>query len=172
MDEAVRVANFPSDVEAEMAAALLQRAGIPFVTVAGRGFYDRYEHIHFTVSELPMLEVFDEGAAVQVATDLRQRICVQCHAPNGFHQAGSADDRTPRGVHEGLSCSACHATHSNDASGSCSHCHPQLSNCGIPVDTMDTSFRDPESPHNIHFVACGDCHERAFLRRVGRIADG
>jgi hypothetical protein len=137
---------------------------------AAVGFYDRYEQLHFEAVELPAPQVTYEGAPVRVATDLRQRVCAQCHAPNGFRQAGSADDRTPRGVHEGLSCGACHATHSNDASGSCAHCHPQLSNCGIPVDTMDTSFRDPASRNNIHFVACRDCHDRAFLRRVGRIS--
>jgi hypothetical protein len=71
-------------------------------------------------------------------------------------------------VHEGLSCGACHAPHSNDASGSCANCHPQLSNCGLAVDTMDTSYRNPASPHNIHFVACGDCHTQEFLRRHGR----
>jgi hypothetical protein len=66
-------------------------------------------------------------------------------------------------VHEGLSCGACHAPHSNDASGSCANCHPQLSNCGLAVDTMETTFADPDSPNNIHFVACIDCHEREFL---------
>lgn len=136
------------------------------------GFYDRYERMHFEAVDLPAPWLVQGGATVEVASDVRQRVCAQCHAPNGFHQAGSADDRTPRGVHEGLSCGACHAPHSNDASGSCANCHPRLSNCGIAVDTMDTSFRDPDSPHNIHFVACADCHERAFLRRVGRITDG
>ncbi len=44
-------------------------------------------------------------------------LCTQCHAPNAAHEAGSQDDRTPAGVHEGLSCIACHANHSNDATG-------------------------------------------------------
>jgi hypothetical protein len=135
---------------------------------ANVGFYDRYERMHFAALELPSLELVHDGARVRVATDVRQRVCVQCHAPNAFGQAGSGDDRTPRGVHEGLSCSACHAAHSNDASGSCANCHPQLSNCGLAVDTMDTSYRDPASPNNIHFVACADCHEQEFLRTVGR----
>ncbi|NIM51743.1 MAG: hypothetical protein GTN78_25865 [Gemmatimonadales bacterium] len=132
------------------------------------GFYDRDEGTHFEASELPALQVSLDGASIQVATDVRQRVCVQCHAPNAFRQAGSSDDRTPRGVHEGLSCGACHAPHSNDASGSCANCHPQLSNCGLAVDTMETTYADPESPNNIHFVACTDCHEREFLRTVGR----
>ena len=35
MDEAIPVANFATDAEAEMAAALLQRAGIPFILRSG-----------------------------------------------------------------------------------------------------------------------------------------
>ena len=34
---------------------------------------------------------------LQVSTDPRQRVCVQCHAPDAFGQAGTSDDRTPRG---------------------------------------------------------------------------
>jgi hypothetical protein len=132
------------------------------------GFYDRYERMHFEAAELPALRLFHDGVPVQVAADVRQRVCIQCHAPNGFHQAGSSDDRTPRGVHEGLSCSACHAPHSNDASASCANCHPQLSNCGLDVATMNTTFLDPGSPNNIHFVACDDCHDRQFLRELSR----
>jgi hypothetical protein len=36
VDEAIPVANFASDAEAEMAAALLQRAGIPFIIRSGK----------------------------------------------------------------------------------------------------------------------------------------
>ena len=132
------------------------------------GFYDRYEKMHFAASELPVLRLSDSNGPVQVAADERQRICIQCHAPNGFHQAGTSDDRTPRGVHEGLSCSACHATHSNDAKNSCSNCHPRLSNCGLDVTTMNTTNFNTASPNNIHFVACSDCHTNAFLRGLRR----
>jgi hypothetical protein len=133
---------------------------------ANAGFYDRNEGMYFDASELPTPRISHEGATVQVATDLRQRVCVQCHAPNAFRQAGSSDDRTPRGVHEGLSCGACHATHSNDASGSCVNCHPQLSNCGLDVEDMKTTYADPTSPNNIHFVACTDCHSQEFLHEL------
>jgi hypothetical protein len=136
------------------------------------GFYDRYERIHFAAADLPAPRVYHDGVGVPVAPDERQRVCVQCHAPNAFHQAGSSDDRTPRGVHEGLSCSACHAAHSNDARGSCGNCHPQLSNCGLDVTKMKTTYADPTSPNDIHFVACADCHERGFLRRIGRREPG
>jgi hypothetical protein len=132
------------------------------------GFYDRDDALHFEASELPTPRLSRDGVGVPVAPDARQRVCVQCHAPNAFHQAGSGDDRTPRGVHEGLSCAACHAPHSNDARGSCANCHPQLSNCGLDVETMKTTYADPASPNNVHFVACVDCHTREFLRQVGR----
>lgn len=140
--------------------------------VAKVAFYDRYERVYFEASELPAPLVYLAGARVPVAPDARQRVCVQCHAPNAFHQAGSSDDRTPRGVHAGLSCAACHAPHSNDARGSCANCHPQLSNCGRDVATMETTYADAKSRNNIHFVACADCHDRQFLRKVGRDRPG
>lgn len=136
--------------------------------VARVSFYDRYEKMHFPAEELPVLVPVVGGASVQVSPDAHQRVCVQCHATNAFHQAGSSDDRTPRGVHEGLSCGACHDTHSNDARASCANCHPRLSNCGLDVETMNTTFVDPESAHNIHFVACEGCHDRVFLTARGR----
>jgi len=120
--------------------------------------YSRREHAHFAAADLPVPKIHDYGRPVQVATDPRQRVCVQCHAPDAFGQAGTSDDRTPVGVHEGLSCAACHAPHSNDARSSCTQCHPKLSNCGLDVTTMDTTFRWPQSRHNIHSVRCTDCH--------------
>jgi mono/diheme cytochrome c family protein len=132
------------------------------------GFYDRYEKMLVAAADLPRLALTNDGRAVQVATDEHQRVCVQCHAPNAFHQAGSSDDRTPRGVHEGLSCSACHATHSNDARESCVNCHPRLSNCGLEVEKMNTSYFNPASANNIHFVECADCHAPDFVARARR----
>ena len=64
----------------------------------------------------------------------------------------------PAGVHEGLSCLDCHTSHSNSAKASCATCHPSDSHCGLDVEKMDTSFLSTASKHNIHFVACGDCH--------------
>lgn len=122
-------------------------------------FYDRHEKMHFQATDLPDLALFHKsGEQVIVSDDERQRICIQCHAPNAFHQAGTSDDRTPRGVHEGLSCLACHETHTHDTRQSCGECHPGMSNCGLDVKTMNTTFANPDSPHNIHFVSCTDCH--------------
>ena len=136
--------------------------------VARVGFYDRYEKMHFSAEDLPVLTPSQAGDPVQVSLDVHQRVCVQCHAPNAFHQAGSSDDRTPRGVHEGLSCAACHDAHSNEAAPSCVNCHPRLSNCGLDVAVMNTTALDPASANNIHFVACADCHDQAFLTNHGR----
>lgn len=131
-------------------------------TVTPAAWYDRYEKTHVDAADLPALRLFDGDRAVRVADDPRQRICVQCHAPNAFHQAGSGDDRTPRGVHEGLSCLACHEGHSNDSRRSCRNCHPAISNCQLDVTKMNTTFADRRSPHNIHFVGCTDCHVKGI----------
>jgi hypothetical protein len=120
--------------------------------------YMRREKMYVAAADLPVPTIEDHGRPVQVSTDPRQRLCVQCHAPNAYHQAGTDDDRTPVGVHEGLSCAACHAPHSNDARTACTQCHPKFSHCGRDVTTMDTTFRQRSSPHNIHSVHCTDCH--------------
>lgn len=128
------------------------------------GFYDRNEKVHLAAALLPKLQLSHLGEQVKVSDDLTMRNCVQCHAPDGFHEAGTRDDRTPRGVHEGLTCMACHEPHSNDARNSCSTCHPAISNCGLDVKTMNTTFASAASPYNIHWVACTDCHGNEVIR--------
>lgn len=128
------------------------------------GFFDRHEKFSFPVSELPKLNLWQGDLVVNVSDDPIMRNCVQCHAPNSYHQAGTSDDRTPRGVHEGLSCMACHEPHSNDAKNNCGKCHPAISNCKIDVTKMNTSYVDAKSPNNIHFVACADCHKEEKRR--------
>lgn len=122
------------------------------------GFYDRREAAFFPAEHLPVPRLWAGGRPVTVSPDLRQRVCTQCHAPDAALQAGTGDDRTPRGVHEGLSCGTCHRPHSNDARDSCATCHPAQSNCGLPVEEMNTTYRDPASPNDVHSVACVDCH--------------
>jgi hypothetical protein len=109
-----------------------------------------------------------------VSPDPRQSLCYQCHAPRQNEagsnaainhwgpQAGSGDDRTPMGVHEGLSCLSCHNGHNESATASCATCHPQMSHCGIAVEKMDTTFANPASRHNIHWVKCTDCHQHGI----------
>ena len=123
------------------------------------GLYDRNERMFLNAYHLPKPVMWESNRQVKVSDDPLMRLCVQCHAPNAWHHAGSSDDRTPTGVHEGISCLACHNTHSNLAVNSCMNCHPAISNCNLDVMAMNTSFAFKDSPNNIHFVSCGDCHD-------------
>lgn len=137
-------------------------------------FYDRREQLHFAVNYLPLPRLWDGSRAVTISPDQRQTLCYECHAPRqpetrsvaaSNHwgpQIGSGDDRTPVGVHEGISCLACHAGHNENAATSCKTCHPQMSNCGLDVEKMDTTFANAKSVHNIHWVRCTDCHEHGL----------
>jgi hypothetical protein len=100
----------------------------------------------------------DDGRPVKASPDRRQALCYQCHAPRAGNQVFSGDDRTPVGVHEGLSCQACHSAHAQTTRASCTGCHPRFSNCGLDVETMDTTFKSATSLHDVHRVACVDCH--------------
>jgi hypothetical protein len=110
--------------------------------------------------------MLDGTRPVSVSPDARQAICYQCHAPDHTFQTGSGDDRTCVGVHEGLSCQACHGGHDLNARASCAQCHPRLSNCGLAVEQMDTTFKSTASRHNIHFVKCADCHAAGIPART------
>jgi len=65
-------------------------------------------------------------------------------------------------VHEGISCVACHLGHNVNARASCKTCHPKMSNCGLDVEKMDTTFASAASAHNIHWVKCEDCHQHGI----------
>lgn len=126
--------------------------------VPSLGFYDRREQLHFSADLLPLPQMKEHGRAVVMSPDRRQTLCYQCHASDHEFQIGSGDDRTCVGVHEGISCLACHQKHNQSALASCSTCHPRMSNCGLDVEMMDTTFKLKSSSHNIHFVKCLDCH--------------
>lgn len=155
-------------------AARFSVAGVP--AGASLAFFDRREQMHFAVDQLPLPQLFDGARPVTISPDQRQALCYQCHAPRqpeadsaaGLHhggaQAGSGDDRTPLGVHEGISCLACHDGHSEDTQASCATCHPAMSDCGQAVEKMDTTYASPASTHNIHWVKCQDCHTRGVPR--------
>jgi len=148
------------------------------ISVAGeavrdsQAIFDRREGMHFTAAKLPVLQ--DGARAVTISPDPRQALCYQCHAPRqpeagtdaAMHdwgpQIGSGDDRTPMGVHEGIGCLACHLGHNENTRASCKNCHPKMSNCGIDVEKMDTTFANASSSHNIHWVKCADCHRRGI----------
>jgi hypothetical protein len=141
---------------------------------ASLAFYDRRESLQFAATALSIPQLYDGARIVTVSQDPRQALCYQCHAPrmpetgsiaaaNAWGpQVGSGDDRTPMGVHEGLSCISCHDGHSENTRASCKTCHPQMSHCGIDVEKMDTTFASATSAHNIHWVKCTDCHQHGI----------
>jgi hypothetical protein len=137
-------------------------------------FFDRRERIHFAAATLAIPQLQDGARPVKMSQDKREAVCYQCHAPRmpdagtaaAAHlwgpQVGSGDDRTPMGVHEGLSCVSCHFGHNENTTASCKTCHPQMSHCGIDVEKMDTSYFNAASAHNIHWVKCTDCHQHGI----------
>jgi hypothetical protein len=155
--------------------APLPRPAIPAATPGPKqelfrpslALFDRRNQLHFAVRLLPLPEMRDHDRPVKISPDPRQALCYQCHAPLATNQVGSGDDRTAIGVHEGLSCLACHLKHGQQTRASCATCHPRLSNCGLDVETMDTTFKNVKSPHNIHFVKCADCHPRGVPSKPG-----
>jgi hypothetical protein len=131
--------------------------------------FDRRELQHVTAQRLSLPKMREGVRPLKISPDVRQALCYQCHAPLATMQVGSGDDRTTIGVHEGLSCLACHLKHGQQTRASCANCHPRLSNCGRDVETMDTTFKSTKSPHNVHFVKCVDCHTKGVPRKGRQI---
>ena len=121
---------------------------------------------------MPVPLIREGGRAVEVSPDPRQSLCYQCHAPLAQAQAGTGDDRTPRGVHEGVGCLACHAGHAMETRAACANCHPRYSNCGMDNEKLSALMRDPLSPFDIHSVKCADCHPKGVPPRRARHPDG
>jgi hypothetical protein len=128
-------------------------------------FWDRRSGEHVRAESLLIPVMLEGTRVVKMSPDPRQGICYQCHAAQPTRQAWSGDDRTPLGVHEGLSCLACHQRHGEDTRASCGTCHPRLSNCGIDVEKMDTTFANAKSRHNVHTVKCIDCHQKGVPKK-------
>jgi len=135
------------------------------ITRPSLALFDRREQDYVAIDRLPLPRMVDGSRIVKISPDQRQALCYQCHAPSATGQVGSGDDRTPVGVHEGLSCFACHAKHGQTTRASCVTCHPQLSNCGLDVEKMDTTFKFLKSPHNVHTVKCADCHTKGIPQK-------
>jgi len=133
-------------------------------------FFDRRTQMYVPLTRLPMPAMQDNGRLVRMSKDQRQALCYQCHAPVATMQVGSGDDRTGLGVHEGISCLGCHAQHGQKTRASCANCHPKMSNCGLDVESMDTTFKSPDSKHNIHWVKCSDCHTHGVPSRRAKAA--
>jgi hypothetical protein len=127
--------------------------------------FDRRTQEYVPVADLSV-PVMKEGArVVKVSKDQRQALCYQCHAPIANMQVGSGDDRTGLGVHEGISCLSCHEQHGEKTRASCATCHPKMSNCGLDVEKMDTTFASAGSKHNVHWVKCADCHPKGIPKK-------
>lgn len=77
------------------------------------GLYIRSEKIFMRYDQLPRIAIKHNGKNVNVAEDGATWLCIQCHAPNAWHEAGTNDDRTPIGIYEGKGCIECHDPHSN-----------------------------------------------------------
>lgn len=143
-----------------------QRAGRSQSTVRpSLALFDRRSRMHVAAAALPIPAMFDAGRPVNMSPDARQGLCYQCHAPLSSNAVFSGDDRTAVGVHEGLSCFACHQGHQQNTRASCSTCHPRLSNCGLDVEKMDTTFANAKSRHDVHTVKCIDCHPAGIPKR-------
>jgi hypothetical protein len=127
--------------------------------------FDRRTQSHIPVSALSIPAMKEGVRPVKMSPDQRQALCYQCHAPEAASQVGSGDDRTAMGVHEGLSCLACHQKHGQQTRASCATCHPRLSNCKLNVEKMDTTFGSRDSKHNVHWVKCADCHTTGIPKR-------
>ena len=138
------------------------------ITRPSLALFDRRTQQYVPVAELPMPAMQEGRRAVKMSPDQRQALCYQCHAPAATMQVGSGDDRTGIGVHEGISCLACHAQHGQKTRASCASCHPKMSNCGLDVEKMDTTFRSSDSKHNIHRVKCADCHTKGVPKKKVR----
>ncbi len=127
--------------------------------------FDRREMQHVANADLSLPQMLEGARPVRMSPDPRQALCYQCHAPLAARQVHSGDDRTAIGVHEGISCLACHENHGQQTRASCANCHPRWSNCGLNVEKMDTSFLSPKSAHNVHFVKCADCHTKGVPKK-------
>ena len=77
------------------------------------GLYIRTEKMFLRSDLLPRVQMTHKGEKVAVSDDGNTWLCIQCHAPNARHEAGTNDDRTPVGSFEGMSCIECHDPHSN-----------------------------------------------------------
>jgi len=102
--------------------------------------YIRAEKTYLRSDMLPKSVMFDGDKEITTPSDPASRLCMQCHAPDFKHQVGSEDDRTVTGVHEGISCIACHQPHSGETKASCAVCHPSLTG-----EQTDGVFKQPHN---------------------------
>ena len=103
------------------------------------------------------LAFYDAATQKYVPVSTSTELCEKCHQP------GTDDSRDLKGsVHEGLQCAACHfqpgTEMSLDPKQSCARCHPSVNPKHPDVTKLDTTYSDPNSANDIHFVTCATCH--------------
>ena len=135
------------------------------VMPASLAFFDRRTQVHLAVGAMPVPQVREGERRVRMSPDPRQALCYQCHAPRAEMEAGSGDDRTCRGIHEGIGCLGCHAGHTMETRASCANCHPRFSNCGMGLEKLNELVRAPGSRFDIHNLKCADCHPKGVPPR-------
>jgi hypothetical protein len=108
--------------------------------------YMRADKMYLRSDKLSKAHMYnDKGEEITYASDPNSLLCLQCHAPDHKHHTGSEDDRTVTGVHEGISCIACHRPHSGQTKESCIMCHPSLTEKEIQsVFEKPHSYTTPE----------------------------
>jgi hypothetical protein len=47
-----------------------------------------------------------------------------------------------------------------------------MSNCGLDVEKMDTTYANSASAHNIHWVKCADCHQHGIPKATKNRVQG
>jgi hypothetical protein len=102
--------------------------------------YVRADKLYLRSDKLTPVKMYDGEREVESAVDPSTLLCMQCHSPNYRHCAGSEDDRMVTGVHEGISCIACHNPHSGGTRSSCIKCHPSLTD-----EQIKTVFDNPHT---------------------------
>ncbi|MDR2038552.1 MAG: hypothetical protein LBQ60_11575 [Bacteroidales bacterium] len=140
--------------------SMVDSSRITMVSNPKTALYIRADKMHLRSDHLTKVDMVDGNRKVKVSGDPNALLCMQCHSPDYIHRTGSEDDRTPIGVHEGISCMACHEPHSNNTKKSCDKCHTNISdNCKIDVKKANTTYLSQNSQNDIHRLTCTSCHE-------------
>ncbi len=131
------------------------------------------------IDPAPIAPVMNGDQAIPIADTRANRVCYTCHAteqaesnlfepkkpPQGDNSAGTADDRTLMGVHQGIPCVTCHmpgGSHTFNPMNACKQCHsPGSTPASLDyVTKVQSSYTDPSlsmlsgnmSSLNIHFL--------------------
>jgi hypothetical protein len=116
------------------------------------------ETCHDPTSTVPkMLAFYNPVTQAYEPVQSTTGLCEKCHQP------GTDDSRNLTGsVHEGLQCASCHfqkgTEMSLDPKQACQQCHPTVNPNHPDVITLDTTYLEPGSPNDIHFISCVTCH--------------